>query len=152
MSKVREHPGMADNLSQLLLRRSEWFADEIMRAIRASSLPQITPAQSRLLARMGGQSASMAELGRRLTISRQAVHKTVNELVRQGILEVHTDPERGNAKLVSYTHRGKVINRAGAEIIARAERKLAGRIGEEAVEQLKRLLSQDWDEPDQPVA
>ncbi|MGH1360224.1 MAG: MarR family winged helix-turn-helix transcriptional regulator [Burkholderiaceae bacterium] len=141
---------MGDNLSQLLLKRSEWFADEIMRAIQNSSWPHITPAQSRLLARMGGQSASMSELGRRLTISRQAVHKTVNELVRQGILEVCTDPERGNAKLVSYTQRGKAINRAGAEMIAQAERKLARQIGEPALEQLKHLLSHHWEEPEPP--
>ena len=139
---------MSENLTQLLLKRSDWFADEIMRGIQRSPWPHITPAQSRLLALMGGKSASMAALGRRLAISRQAVHKTVNELVRQGILEVKVDPERGNAKLVSYTEAGRQVNRAGANLINQAERKLAGRIGQSGVEQLKQLLQADWDDAD----
>ncbi|MFK7962824.1 MAG: MarR family winged helix-turn-helix transcriptional regulator [Burkholderiaceae bacterium] len=139
---------MSENLTQLLLKRSDWFADEIMRGIQRSPWPHITPAQSRLLALMGGKSASMAALGRRLAISRQAVHKTVNELVRQGILEVKVDPERGNAKLVSYTEAGRQVNRAGANLIEQAERKLADRIGQSGVEQLKQLLQADWDDAD----
>ena len=149
--KIHDSHAMNENLTQLLLKRSDWFAEEIMRGIQRSPWPFITPAQSRLLARMGGKSISMAELGRRLAISRQAVHKTVNELVRLGILEVHTDPQRGNAKLVSYTETGREVNRAGVQFIEQAERKLASQIGDEAVQQLKALLASGW-EPDDPTA
>lgn len=141
---------MSENLTQLLLKRSDWFASEIMRGIQSSPWPHITPAQSRLLALMGGKSASMAELGRRLAISRQAAHKMVNELVRQGILEVKADPERGNAKLVSYTDAGRQVNRAGAKFIEQAELKLAEKIGSSGVEQLKQLLQADWDDAQDP--
>ncbi len=147
--KIRNSHAMPENLTQLLLKRSDWFADEIMRGIKRSPWPYITPAQSRLLARMGGKSTSMAELGRRLAISRQAVHKTVNELVKLGILEVSDDPDRGNAKLVSHTEAGRQINRAGVDLIRKAERKLADQIGEQAVAQLKTLLAQGWDNEDQ---
>lgn len=140
---------MSENLTQLLLKRSDWFADEIMRGIQESPWPYITPAQSRLLARMGGKSASMAELGRRLAISRQAVHKTVNELVRLDILEVCTDPQRGNAKLVSYTETGRAVNRAGVNLIEQAEQKLATHIGAPALSQLKMLLSNGWEHHDE---
>lgn len=135
---------MAENLKQLLLQRSDWFADEIMRGIQRSPWPDITAAQSRLLATMGGKPMSMAELGRRLAISRQAVHKTVNELVRKGILELRDDPDRGNAKRVVYTEKGRQINRAGAQIIERVERDLAARIGTPALKQLKALLAGPW--------
>lgn len=152
MRGIHDSHAMSENLTQLLLKRSDWFAEEIMRGIQRSPWPFITPAQSRLLARMGGKSTSMAELGRRLAISRQAVHKTVNELVRLGILEVHADPERGNAKLVSYTETGRAVNRAGVAFIEQAERKLASRIGEDAVQQLKTLLASGWDTNEQPGA
>lgn len=135
---------MPANLKQLLLARSDWFAREIMSGVRRSEFAYITPAQSRLLATMAGKPTSMAELARRLAISRQAVHKTVAELARRGILEIRDDPERRNAKLIVYTERGRQVNRAGAGIIDRVEERIASRIGRERLETLKSLLSEDW--------
>ncbi|HYF59628.1 MAG TPA: helix-turn-helix domain-containing protein [Burkholderiaceae bacterium] len=135
---------MPANLKQLLLERNDWFAREIMGGIRRSEYAYITPSQSRLLATMAGKPTSMAELARRLAISRQAVHKTVAELARRGILEIRDDPERRNAKLIVYTDRGRQVNRAGAAIIERLEDRIAARIGRERLEELKRLLAEDW--------
>lgn len=135
---------MPTNLKQLLLARSDWFAREIMSGVRRSEYAYITPAQSRLLATMAGKPTSMAELARRLAISRQAVHKTVAELARRGILEIRDDPERRNAKLIVYTERGRQVNRVGAAIIERVEERIASRIGRERLETLKTLLSEDW--------
>jgi DNA-binding MarR family transcriptional regulator len=135
------------NLKQLLLARSDWFAREIMKGVRSSEYAFITPAQSRLLAHMGGKPTSMAELARRLAISRQAVHKTVTELARRGILELRDDPRRGNSKLVVYTEKGRLLNRAGAQIIGQIEERIARGIGSDGVAQLRRLLAADWDHP-----
>jgi DNA-binding MarR family transcriptional regulator len=134
------------NLKQLLLQRSDWFAREIMKGVKRSDYAFISPAQSRLLAHMGGKPMSMSELARRLAISRQAVHKTVGELIQRGILEVHDDPERGNSKLVYYTDKGRQLNRAGAQIIERLEERVARRIGSDGLATMKRLLSQPWDD------
>lgn len=136
---------MPANLKQLLLARSEWFAREIMKGVRASEHAYITPAQSRLLAHMGGKPMSMAELARRLAISRQAVHRTVGELARGGILEVLEDPQRRNSKLVAYTERGRQVNRTGAQIIAGIEQRLARKLGARRFETLRELLEADWD-------
>mgnify|MGYP003737240919 CR=1 FL=1 len=77
---------------------------------------------------MAGRPASMSELARRLAISRQAVHKTVAELVRRGILEVRADPERRNQRLVVYTAKGKQVNRSGVRIIESIEQRIAKRL------------------------
>jgi DNA-binding MarR family transcriptional regulator len=144
VSPLAESPRKALNLKQLLLARSDWFAEEIMKGIRGSDFAYITPAQSRLLAHMAGKPCSMAELARRLGVSRQAVHKTVIELVRREILALHDDPQRGNSKLVVYTEHGKQINRAGAHIIEKIEQRLSRQLGPQALDQLKQLLSEPW--------
>lgn len=138
-------PRMPANLKQLLLARSDWFAREIMSGVKRSEFAYITPAQSRLLVHMGGRPMPMPELARRLGISRQAVHKTVTELARRGILEIRDDPERRNAKLVVYTERGRQVNRAGAAIIDRIEDRIAARLGRARLDELKTLLEADWD-------
>jgi DNA-binding MarR family transcriptional regulator len=132
---------MSANLKQLLIAKNDWFAEQIMDSVRGSEYGYITPAQSRLLAHMGGKANSMAELSRKLGISRQAVHKTVAELARRGILQLKDDPDRGNSKLVVYTEKGKKVNRAGAEMIADIEKRIAERIGQRELEALKATLA-----------
>ena len=136
-----------NNLKRLLIERSQWFDREILAGVRVGPYAFITPGQNRLLAHMGGRPMTMPELARRLSISRQAVHKTVMELVRRGILEVNDDPAGGRIKLVSYTARGRQLNRDGARLIDQIEDRLAQRIGRERVEQLRALLSASWDPP-----
>lgn len=136
---------MPQNLKQLLLDRSDWFARKLMEHIKETEFAYLTPAQSRLLTHMGGKPMSMAGLARKLAISRQAVHKTVVELSRRGILELRDDPDRGNAKLVYYTDKGRDVNRAGAQMINRLEQQIASRIGRDELLVLKKLLGDDWD-------
>lgn len=132
---------MSANLKQLLIAKNDWFADQIMEGVRGSEYSFVSSAQSRLLAHMGGKPINMAELSRKLGISRQAVHKTVVELQRRGILELQDDPQRGNSKLVVYTQKGRQVNRAGAEIIDRVETQIAQRIGSADLQTLKALLA-----------
>ncbi len=139
-----EHNDLA-NLKQLLLSRNDWFAQEIMNAVQKSEYAFITPAQSRLLALMGGKPMSLSDLARRLAISRQAVHKTVSELCRRGLLELQNDPLRRNSKLVFYTLRGKELNRGGARIIAQVEARIIRSLGQSDFDKLKSLLALDWD-------
>jgi DNA-binding MarR family transcriptional regulator len=133
--------GMSVNLKQLLIAKNDWFAEQIMEGVRGSEYGFITPAQSRLLAHMGGKPINMAELSRKLGISRQAVHKTVAELARRGILQLQEDPDRGNSKLVVYTDKGMQVNSVGVAIIESIEIQISRKIGVRPLEQLKELLS-----------
>ena len=69
----------------------------------------------------------------------------MGELVRRGILEVTDDPQRGNSKLVRYTDKGRLLNRAGAQIIQRIEDDIGARLGPARLQELKRLLSEPWE-------
>jgi DNA-binding MarR family transcriptional regulator len=133
---------LAENLKQLLIASSDWFAQEVMKGVQQTPYDYLTPAQSRLLANMGGKPMSMANLGRRLAISRQAVHKMVMELSRRGILELQDDPTRRHGKLVVYTEKGRQLNRSGAQLIDTIEQGLAQKLGAEDLSTLKRLLEQ----------
>ncbi len=132
------------NLNELMLARSDWLAQQLLARVKASKFDNITPAQTRLLAQMAGKPTSMAELARRLGVSRQAVHKTVSELERRGILSIEDDPMRGNARKIVYTELGREVNREGAKIIQSIEHQLAQRLGAKQVEQLKSLLTVGW--------
>ncbi len=133
---------MAENLKQLLIASADWFAQEVMKGVQHTPYDYLTPAQSRLLANMGGKPMSMAELGRRLAISRQAVHKMVMELSRRGLLALQDDPTRRHGKLVVYTDKGRQLNRTGAQLIDTIEHQIGQKIGTQELATLKRLLQQ----------
>ncbi len=132
------------NLKQLLIARADWFAREIESEIAKTEYADLTPAESRLLTHMAGKPCNMAELARRLGVSRQAVHKTVMGLASRNILTLTDDPDRGNAKLVLYTEHGREINRAGARMIDKIEQRIAHKMGRDAMEQLRLLLAKPW--------
>ena len=137
---------MATNLKQLLLVRNDWLSSEIFKGAKAAGYSSLTQSEARLLAHMAGKPMSMSELARRLSISRQAVHKSVAELERRGVLVVQGDPQRGNSKLVVYTAKGKELNAAGVKIITQIEARIAEQIGAENLEALKRILALKWDQ------
>lgn len=137
---------MATNLKQLLLVRNDWFSSEIFKGAKAAGYSSLTQSEARLLAHMAGKPMSMSELARRLSISRQAVHKSVAELERRGVLVVQGDPQRGNSKLVVYTAKGKELNAAGVKIITQIEARIAEQIGAENLDALKRILALKWDQ------
>jgi DNA-binding MarR family transcriptional regulator len=132
------------NLKQLLLARADWFSRELEQEISRSAYADLRPAESRLLAYMAGKPCHMAELARRLGVSRQAVHKVVAGLVKRGVLELADDPERPNAKLVLYTERGREVNRGGARLIEKIEDRISRAMGDKHLAQLKALLSEPW--------
>lgn len=136
---------MPTNLKQLLIARNDWLSAEIFKGAKAAGYDSLTQAEARLLAHMAGKPMSMSDLARRLSISRQAVHKTVAELERRGVLKVQDDPARGNSKLVIYTTKGKELNATGAHIIGQIEQRIAQKISAKDLDSLKRILAMSWD-------
>jgi hypothetical protein len=93
---------------------------------------------------MGAKPMSLADLGRRLASSRQAVHETVTEPARRGILQVNKDPAQRNSASAVYIDKGQV-NRVGAALIAQIETRVAQRLGEREFSRLKQLPALPWD-------
>lgn len=46
---------------------------------------------------------------------------------------------------MTYTEKGRQVNRAGARIIEQIEQRLAERLGADRLEALRELLAEDWD-------
>ena len=88
-----------------------------------------------------------SELARRIGVTRQAVHQTVNELVEMGLVELAPDPTNRRAKLVTLTPYGQRNVEAALKAFADIEAELASRIGAERVQELRKTLESDWGPP-----
>jgi DNA-binding MarR family transcriptional regulator len=132
------------NLGQLLLRAFRWFDESLIRALHAAGWPELTRAHSLVFAQLDTKGTRTAELARRAGISRQAVHQTVGELQRLGLVRLVPDPTNRSAKLVVPTDRGRDSIRVAKAVLADLESELAHRLGRGQVRALRQALEADW--------
>lgn len=131
-------------LRQLLLMRSEWFEERVYRGAKEKGYGFVTPAMVRLFAHMSRRSVSIPELARRLSISRQAVHVTVHEAMRHGVVEFEECDFDKRMKLVKFSAAGMRMLEAAASTMEQIQEELEGRIGKKDVESLRRILEKTW--------
>jgi DNA-binding MarR family transcriptional regulator len=132
------------NLGQLLLRAFRWFDESLVRALHAAGWPELTRAHSLIFAQLNTKGTRTAEIARRAGISRQAVHQTVQELQRLGLVRLVPDPTNRSAKLVVPTDRGRDSIHMAKATLADLEGQLAQRLGRQRVQALRQALEADW--------
>ena len=132
------------SLRLLLLQRSEWFEDRVLKAAPRYGYRFVTPAMHRLFAHMPSKPVSISELARRLAVSRQAVHQTVAAASRRGIVELVDDPGDARARKVRFTARGLKMVKRAALVVRSLETRLERQLGPRDVAALRRILAKAW--------
>jgi len=135
-------------LRHLLMARSDWMEARVMHGAQLAGYPNVTPAMNRLFAQLGGRPLGLSELARRLSVSRQAVHKLALEAERLGLVEFVPSEEDGRVKLVRFSQRGWRMSEQAAASFMAVEQELARHIGEDNVEALRRILALPWPDVD----
>ena len=136
--------GKQTNLGQLLLRAFRWFDESLLNALHAAGWSELTRAHSLVFAQLDTKGTRTAEIARRAGISRQAIHQTVQELQRLGLVRLVPDPTNRSAKLVVPTDRGHASIRVAKATLANLEGELAQRLGRHQVQALRTALEADW--------
>ena len=139
-----EDDGGASNLRQLLLKRSTWFEQRMVDAAERYGYGFVTPAMNRLFAHMPSKPISISALARRLAVSRQAVHQTVAEACRRGILELVAHESDGRLREVRFTEKGRAMKQSAALAVREIEADLERRLGAEDFAALRRILQHPW--------
>ena len=132
------------SLRQLLLQRSEWFEDRVLKAAPRYGYRFVTPAMHRLFAHMSSKPVNISELARRLAVSRQAVHQTVAAARRRGIIELVDDPLDARARKVRFTAKGMKMARSASQVVRTIESELERRLGRRELAALRRILCKAW--------
>jgi len=137
-------PDLSGNLKALLLEKFEWYEKKLLDELSKQGGPLLTTAQSRTLAVLKGGSCSIADIARRLGVSRQAAHKTVARLIDLGWLTLKQS-EKKNEKIVEFTPHGQEMRKITGKSMAKIEQQLAKKLGDQNFSQLVALLNTDWD-------
>lgn len=107
------------------------LVDATMAELTRRGHPDFRPVHEYALLAIEAGAASASDLGRSLSVSKQAAAKTIATLERRGYLSVETDPEDARRKKLQVTDRGRQVMRMGAAIFDELRAEWAKAIGEE---------------------
>ena len=126
-----------------LLMRAARLVDEaaIARINAEAGRPVVRRALLALFPHIAFEGTRLTTLAERLGVTKQAVSKTVGELVEQGVLELVDDPSDGRARLVRFTAHGTDAIRHGLGVLGALEAEMAERIGPDRMEALHDALA-----------
>lgn len=132
------------NLKRLLFLQFRRYGKCLNDKLIAKGISPRSEAQSEVLMVLNGGDCTISAIAEKIGISRQAVHKTVQELVHDGWLMLRVGEKR-NSKIVSFTAYGIAQRALIVETIAEIEQSIAEHLGDEKITQLREILSEDWE-------
>jgi DNA-binding MarR family transcriptional regulator len=130
-------------LAAELLAASAWFDEALLARLAARGWPPLSATRSRIFLALSRGPVRVSELARELDVSRQAVHKLLDGLQHDGLVDRHPDDRDRRAQLVGLTARGRALSRDAGRILPELERELARRIGSDQVGALRTALARD---------
>jgi DNA-binding MarR family transcriptional regulator len=127
-----EKLNLIEELSFIEAKRHEFETNDIVTATRIITLIQngiVTPSL----------------LGKKLNISRQAIHKSINNLCEKGYLCFDDKTSNKKNKQINITKKGNELLVCRKEVMNKVENTIKKNIGQEEFTKLKELLSKKWD-------
>lgn len=131
-------------LRQLLSLKYDWIEDKVHGSAITAGYGHLSPALTRLFGHMRQKPVSISDLARKLSISRQAVHKLLTEAKELGYVDLVDDKSDKRIKLVVFTEKGLVMYKSAIDDLKEIEKKLCESLGPEDFMHLKRILAKDW--------
>lgn len=131
-------------LISMLFEQQRWIDSKLLAALAESGWSDLTRAQSFVFGQIDAGCTNASEIAARLNISRQAVNRTVGELVSAGYLKLHESPGQGNMRRISLTAKGKKIMHDASTIFEQIESEVEASLGKDDFRQLIQLLSRPW--------
>lgn len=131
-------------LRHLLLSRSAWMEQRLFDGAARNGYGDLTEAMGRLCAHLGGGPLSLSALARRLTVSRQAVHKLAAETAKLGYVEITPSETDARVKLLGFTPKGWAMAESAMGEMAAIEAELSAQLGADKLALLVDLLAMPW--------
>ena len=117
------------DLALLLLGGFHSMTDEVIAGLAGRGHPDVRPVHEFALRAIDGGADTASELGRRLSVSKQAAAKTIVALQRLGYVDLEPDPADGRRKRIQVTPRGREMVAIGAALFDDVRERWAAQIG-----------------------
>jgi DNA-binding MarR family transcriptional regulator len=128
------------DLALLLLAGFQTMVDEVVAELERRGHPGVRPVHEFTLRAIDGGADSASELGRRLSVSKQAAAKSIASLERLGYVRREVDAADARRKRLQVTPRGREMVAIGSRLFDEVRDRWAMQAGLERLEALEALL------------
>ncbi|MGC8535459.1 MAG: MarR family winged helix-turn-helix transcriptional regulator [Rhizomicrobium sp.] len=136
-----------DYLIVPLLEAFYWFDEGLQNYLRQQGWSEVTRPQSMIMVNVVMGVTKPSEIARRLGISRQAVHATIEQMVAMDLLTLEHDPTDRRAKVIGISKRGRRRRQDAQTAMKHLTRELARRIGSQNIQNLTAAFAENWGAP-----
>jgi DNA-binding MarR family transcriptional regulator len=118
------------------------MVDEVVAGLGDRGHPGVRPVHEFALRAIDNGAETASELGRRMSVSRQAAAKTIATLEEMGYVDRDADPSDGRRKRLRVTPRGHEMVSIGASLFDDVRERWAAQIGPRELEALEAQLGE----------
>ncbi|MEU5579353.1 MarR family transcriptional regulator [Streptomyces huasconensis] len=115
--------------------------DRVFAALAAAGFDDFTPAQARVMQRIGPQGTRLTELAAQAQITKQTVGFLVDQLEKAGYVRRVPDPTDKRARLVCGAEKAWAAKRVADAVVAEVEREWEAHLGKRRMKQLREALT-----------
>jgi DNA-binding MarR family transcriptional regulator len=130
-----------------LLQGFYWFDSGLQSFLRERGWPTLTHSQSMVMMNVTTGTTRPVEIARNVGVSRQAVHVTLMQMQKLGMIEFRDDPSDRRSKIVVLTEIGEPMRRDAQLAVTIMTQRLSERIGKAQVSALVSACGVDWGDP-----
>lgn len=136
-----------------LFQRFCWLDEGLQARLHDHGWPDVNRPQSMVMTNIVSGIVRPSDIARNLGISRQAIHSTINQMVKLGIVQMNVDPADRRHMVVSLTDLGARMRKDAQRSMDDLTAQIAAKLGQDKFDALLAALEADWgDNIDRPVA
>lgn len=139
-SKARPAHQINENILSLLMNAYYQVDSELQIVLEQKGWRQFTHAQSMIFLNMAEGRDRAVDIAKHMGVSKQAVNRTIKELLEIGLIQLTTDSNDKRSKRLSLTRKGSEITQDATESITELENRLGDKLGKKNADELKTLL------------
>jgi DNA-binding MarR family transcriptional regulator len=129
------------NTGLLLFIPYRAMEQRVFRALAEAGFDDFTPAQARVMQRIGPDGTRLTELAEAAQVTKQTAGALVDQLERAGYVRRTPDPTDARARLVRIAERGAAAVPVADAVVAEVEAEWRVHLGERRWRQLREALS-----------
>jgi DNA-binding MarR family transcriptional regulator len=133
--------GAGPNLALLLLGSYRKLLDAVVAELAVRGYDDVRPSHDFAMRAIDSGADSASELGRALSVSKQAAAKTIAALAERGYVLTQDDPADGRRKRILVTALGHEVMREGERIFDELRGAWGEQLGHRQLAQLERQLA-----------
>lgn len=127
-----------------LFQRFCWLDEGLQARLHDHGWPDVNRPQSMVMTNIVSGVVRPSDIARNLGVSRQAIHSTINQMVKLGIVQLEVDPADRRHMIVSLTDLGARMRKDAQCSMDELTAQIAAVLGQDKFDALLAALEADW--------